>query len=102
MEENNDSSTAAFIVGHIKVKDQEKWAEYCRRVPGTVAPWGGEVIIRGTRTAVLTGEHDYTDTVLIRFPDARSITGWHDSPAYQELTKVRKQHRKSTRMNSRN
>jgi uncharacterized protein (DUF1330 family) len=85
------TSGEAFIVGHITVKDPEKWAEYCRRVPGTVAPWGGEVIIRGTRTAVLTGAHDYTDVVLIRFPDAQSITNWHDSPAYQELAKVRRQ-----------
>lgn len=88
MQQNNTPGTA-FIIGHIKVKDPEKWAEYCRRVPGTVAPWGGEVIVRGTRTGVLDGRHDYTDTVLIRFPDAQSITGWHESPAYQELIKVR-------------
>jgi uncharacterized protein (DUF1330 family) len=81
----------AFIVGHITVKNPEKWAEYCRRVPGTVAPWGGEVLVRGTRTAVLAGEHDYTDTVVIRFPDTKSINAWHESPAYRELTKVRRE-----------
>lgn len=90
MSESN-AAGKAFIVGHITVKDAEKWAEYCRRVPGTVAPWGGEVLARGTRTSVLAGEHDHTDTVVIRFPDTGSVNAWHDSPAYQELAKLRRQ-----------
>lgn len=88
---NNDNETgAAYILGHIRVKDKDKWAEYCRRVPATVAPWGGQVVMRGTCTAVLTGEHDYTETVLIRFPDIESVTGWHDSDAYRQLIETRK------------
>jgi uncharacterized protein (DUF1330 family) len=82
---------AAYVLGHITIKNPEKWAEYCSRVPATVAPWGAEVVMRGTRTAVLTGEHAYTETVLIRFPDTRSVRGWYASPAYQELAQVREQ-----------
>jgi uncharacterized protein (DUF1330 family) len=89
--ENIPEDTGAYVLGHIKVKNKEKWAEYCSKVPATVAPWGGTVVMRGTLTAVLTGEHAYTDTVLIRFPDAGSITSWHHSPAYQALIKVREQ-----------
>jgi len=87
--EKSGSGSDAYILGHITVKNPQKWAEYCSRVPATVTPWGGTVIMRGTRTAVLTGKHSYTDTVLIRFPDAQSITGWHDSPEYQALIPVR-------------
>ena len=89
--EKSEPDSGAYILGHITVKNQQKWAEYCSRVPATVAPWGGTVVMRGTRTAVLTGTHGYTDTVLIRFPDAQSITGWHNSPEYQALIPTRTQ-----------
>jgi uncharacterized protein (DUF1330 family) len=80
---------AAYVIGHITVKDSEKWAEYRGKVPASLAQWGGEVILRGRRIAVLSGEHPYTDTVVIRFPDAKAIAGWYGSPTYQALIPVR-------------
>ncbi len=80
---------AAYVIGHITVKDPEKWAEYRTRVPATLAPWGGEVILRGKRVTVLTGAHPYTDTVLIQFPDVEAIALWYRSPEYQELIPTR-------------
>ena len=82
---------AAYVIGHITVKDSEKWMEYRAKVPATLAQWGGELILRGRRVAVLSGEHPYTDTVVIRFPDAGAISGWYGSPAYQALIPIREQ-----------
>jgi len=82
---------AAYVIGHITVKDPEKWTEYRGKVPSTLAQWGGELILRGRRVAVLSGEHPYTDTVVIRFPDVDAISGWHSSPAYQGLIPIREQ-----------
>ena len=82
---------AAYVIGHITVKDSAKWAEYRGKVPASLAQWGGEVILRGRRIAVLSGEHQYTDTVAIRFPDANAIVGWYGSPAYQALIPIREQ-----------
>ena len=82
---------AAYVIGHINVKNSEKWEQYRTKVPATLAPWGGEAILRGKRVAVLTGAHPYTDTVVIRFPDADAITMWYGSPAYQELIPTREQ-----------
>ncbi len=82
---------AAYVIGHITVKDSAKWAEYRGKVPATLAQWGGEVILRGRRIAVLSGEHAHTDTVVIRFPDAEAVSGWYGSPAYQALIPVREQ-----------
>jgi uncharacterized protein (DUF1330 family) len=80
---------AAHVIGHITIKDPEKWMEYRAKVPATLAQWGGEVILRGRRVAVLTGEHPYTDTVVIRFPDTEAIAGWYGFPGYQELIPLR-------------
>ncbi len=82
---------AAYVIGHMLVKDAQKWAEYRGKVPATLAPWGGEVILRGKRKAVLSGDHRYTDTVVIRFPDAQAVTAWYGSPGYQALIPTREQ-----------
>jgi uncharacterized protein (DUF1330 family) len=79
----------AYIIGHITIKDAEKWAEYCSKVPATMAAWNAELVFRGKRIAVLSGEHSHTDTVVARFPDAAAVAGWHDSPAYQALIPLR-------------
>ena len=81
----------AYVIGHITVKDAGKWAEYQSRVPATLAPWGAELVLRGKRKAVLSGRHNHTDTVVIRFPDSDSVAGWYDSGAYQELIPLRTQ-----------
>jgi uncharacterized protein (DUF1330 family) len=79
------------VIGHITVKDPGKWNEYRSKVPPTLAQWGGEVIFRGHRVEVLSGEHTHTDTVVIRFPDAGSAAGWYGSAAYQALIPLREQ-----------
>lgn len=82
---------SACVIGHITVKDEEKWAQYRAQVPATLAPWGAELLFRGKRAAVLSGEHAHTDTVVIRFPDAAAVAGWYNSPAYQALIPLRRQ-----------
>jgi uncharacterized protein (DUF1330 family) len=82
-------SRTACVIGHISVKDAQKWAEYCRHVPATIAPWGAELVFRGKRAAVLGGEHGRTDTVVLRFPDLAAAEGWFQSAAYQALIPLR-------------
>lgn len=81
----------AYLVGHVTVKHAAKWAEYRSQVPGTLAPWGAELVFRGKRVATLAGDHPHADIVVIRFPDIASINGWYSSPAYQGLVPLRQQ-----------
>jgi uncharacterized protein (DUF1330 family) len=81
----------AYVIGHITVKDPEKWQEYRTKVPATLVPWGGELVLRGRRVALLTGEHAHADAVVIQFPDVNSANGWYHSVAYQALIPVREQ-----------
>ncbi len=80
---------AAYVIGHIHIKDAEKWAEYRSRVPATLAPWGGNVLFRGHLTAVLSGNHQYTDVVVIEFSDAKTALGWYRSADYEALIPLR-------------
>ena len=82
---------SACVIGHITVRDEDKWAQYRARVPATLAPWGAELLFRGQRAAVFSGAHAHTDTVVIRFPDAAAVDGWYQSAAYQALIPLRQQ-----------
>jgi uncharacterized protein (DUF1330 family) len=82
---------SACVIGHITVKDEEKWAQYRAQVPATLAQWGAELLFRGGEALVLSGEHRHRDTVVIRFPDRASVDGWYGSAAYQALIPLRQQ-----------
>ena len=81
----------AYVVGHITVKNAEKWDEYRARVPATLEPWGAELVFRGKKVAVLGGEHSHSDIVVLCFPDKESVDKWHSSAAYQSLIPLREQ-----------
>lgn len=81
----------AYVIGHITVKDAEKWDDYRSRVPATLAPWGAELVFRGKGAAVLAGEHAHADVVVIRFPSQEAARGWHSSAAYQSLVPLRQE-----------
>jgi uncharacterized protein (DUF1330 family) len=81
----------AYVVGHVTVKNAEKWAEYRNQVPATLKPWGAELVFRGKKVATLAGEHSHLDIVVIRFPDREAINGWYFSAAYQSLIPLREQ-----------
>ena len=80
---------AAYLIGHIAIKDALKWEEYRRQVPATLAPWRAELVFRGRRFAVFSGTHAPADTVVIRFPEPAAIDAWFSSPAYQTLIPLR-------------
>lgn len=79
----------AIALGHISIKDPAQWAEYRDRVPGTLAPFGGELLFRGRLAATFSGSHAHADTVAIRFADLATAHAWHASPAYQALIPLR-------------
>jgi uncharacterized protein (DUF1330 family) len=82
---------SAYVIGHITVKDPQRWEEYREQVPATLAAWGAEVVLRGRRVAVLAGDHAHADTVVIRFPDANAVSAWHGSSEYQALIPLREE-----------
>jgi len=79
----------AYVIGHVTVKDAQRWAEYRSGVPATLIEWGGELVLRGQRRAVWDGTHQHTDTVVLRFPSLDAATRWHESAAYQALIPTR-------------
>ena len=79
----------AYVIGHITVKNEDKWTDYRNKVPATLDPWGAELVLRGKLCSVLSGNHSHSDTVVIRFPDLEALNSWYFSPEYQALIPLR-------------
>ncbi|MBF0266410.1 MAG: DUF1330 domain-containing protein [Gammaproteobacteria bacterium] len=78
-----------YLVGHITVKDKEKWQEYRSKVSATIEKFGGELVFRGSLDSVLSGSHKHQDTVVIKFPNMQSLNDWYNSPQYQSIIPIR-------------
>jgi uncharacterized protein (DUF1330 family) len=91
MDNASPADTGAYLIGNIRINDQEKWIAYRDSVPATLTPFAGTVVFRGRKVAVFSGSNPCAVTVVIRFPDEQAMRAWHDSAAYQSLIALRDQ-----------
>ena len=80
---------AAYLVGHITVKDDELWQEYMAGVAESVAPFDAEVVFRGQLVKVLAGQHEHDLVVVIKFSDQSTLDNWYGSEKYHSLIPLR-------------
>ncbi len=80
---------AAYLIGHITIKDPILWKNYVDGVQKSLIPFGAELIFRGKRATVLAGDHPYHHTVVMKFPDQSAIQNWYNSETYQALIPIR-------------
>ncbi|MDX1409494.1 MAG: DUF1330 domain-containing protein [Saprospiraceae bacterium] len=83
---------ATYVIGQIRVKDQQAWQNYAAQVGKVIEQYGGTILFRGRSESVLSGDPDAPDLVVaIRFDNAELAKRWHDSADYQALVPVREQ-----------
>jgi len=80
---------SAYLIGHITIKNPDKWKTYVEGVQQSLIPFNAEVVFRGKRATVLAGEHPHHHTVVIKFPDQPTLQQWYGSDTYQALIAVR-------------
>ena len=80
---------AAYLVGHISVKDEELWQQYVAGVSESLSAFESKVIFRGKRVSVLAGSHEHTRVVVIEFSDHVTLDNWFQSDKYQSLIPLR-------------
>ena len=80
---------AAYLVGHITIKDTSQWEIYMEGVRKSLLPYSAEVIFRGKLHKVLTGQHSHQNTVVIEFSDQATLQEWYNSKEYQKLIPIR-------------
>jgi uncharacterized protein (DUF1330 family) len=80
----------AYVIGHVKVLDDNLWNQYRQSVPDTFKEFGAEVIIRANKIRCLSGQDISADQiVVISFPNTEHIESWYQSSSYQKLISLR-------------
>ena len=80
---------SAYLIGHITIKNPDKWQTYVEGVRISLMPFEAEVVFRGKRATVLAGEHPHENTVVIKFLDQATLQNWYYSNSYQDLIPIR-------------
>jgi uncharacterized protein (DUF1330 family) len=80
---------AAYLVGHITVKDDGLWQRYVSGVQESIAPFDANVVFRGRLDKVLAGQHAHDLVVVIEFADQATLDNWFNSEQYQSLIPLR-------------
>lgn len=73
---------AAYILINITITDPERYADYAKLAPGTVAQYGGRYLARGGRAETLEGSTPTGRVVVIEFPSSDQAKAWLNSPEY--------------------
>ena len=80
---------AAYLVGHITIKDEGLWQKYVAGVQESLAPFESKIMFRGQLVSILAGEHGHNLAVVIEFPDHLTLDAWYTSEKYQSLIPLR-------------
>ena len=79
----------AYLIAEIDVHDAATYEEYRKRVPATIAAYGGRYIVRGGNTEVAEGAWKPKRLVVLEFPSMARAKEWYASPEYQEILPMR-------------
>ncbi len=79
----------AYIVADVTVTDQALMEEYRKRVPATLAKYGGRFVVRGGAHRTVEGDWKPNRLVILEFPSLEQAQRWYDSEEYREPKAMR-------------
>jgi uncharacterized protein (DUF1330 family) len=79
----------AYVVVEVEVLDAERYEDYKRMVPPSLAAYGGRFLVRGARAETLEGDWAPKRVVILEFPSAELAKEWWGSSEYAEAKAIR-------------
>jgi uncharacterized protein (DUF1330 family) len=79
----------AYVVATETIDNAAMFDLYGKQVPATLAPFGGQFVVRGGSLTLLEGEWPHPRLVIIEFPSRTAAEGWYRSAEYQEIISLR-------------
>ena len=79
----------AYVIARVEVTDWDKYNEYLKVGPGTIAKYGGRFIARAGEVAVLEGPEESRRLIILEFPSLAKAKAWYNSKEYQDAKKLR-------------
>lgn len=78
-----------YVVLSVEVLDAERYQEYARMGPPTVAQYGGRYLVRGGQVERRSGSWEPKRLVILEFPSVEQARTWWDSPEYAPARALR-------------
>jgi uncharacterized protein (DUF1330 family) len=78
-----------YVVLSVEVLDAERYGEYARMGPPTVAQYGGRYLVRGGQVERRSGNWEPKRLVIIEFSSVGQARKWWDSPEYAPARALR-------------
>lgn len=83
------SKTApGYVIAEVDVHDAATFQKYGAKVPETLAPYNGHILVRGKAEAV-EGQAPKDRFVVIAFDSVEKARAWENSPAYEAIKPIR-------------
>jgi uncharacterized protein (DUF1330 family) len=79
----------AYVIARVEVTDWDKYKEYLKAGPGTLAQYGGRFIVRNGEKATLEGPEENRRLIILEFPSLAKAKEWYNSKEYQNAKKLR-------------
>ena len=80
---------SVFFIANVTVKQPENFQEYAKSAAESMAPFGGEILRKGSMVRQLAGEQPHQMVAIVSFPDAERLDKWYESETYQALIPLR-------------
>jgi uncharacterized protein (DUF1330 family) len=79
----------AYVIVDLTVTDLPTMEEYRKRVPATLAAYGGRFLVRGGAHQTVEGDWKPNRLVILEFPTMDQAKRWYDSEEYREPKAMR-------------
>ena len=79
----------AYVINDMEITDPQRFEEYKRLSPPTVAAYGGRFLARGGEVTPLEGGWEPRRLVVLEFPSLDQAQAWLDSPEYAPARRLR-------------
>jgi len=79
----------AYVIARVEVTDWDRYNEYLKVGPGTIAQYGGRFIARGGEVIALEGPEETRRLVILEFPSLAKAKAWYNSKEYQNAKRLR-------------
>ena len=79
----------AYVINDMEITDPQRFEEYKRLSPPTVAAYGGRFLARGGEVTALEGGWQPRRLVILEFPSVDQAQAWLNSPEYAPARRLR-------------
>jgi uncharacterized protein (DUF1330 family) len=74
---------SAYVIADVKVLDPEKYKEYVKQSPISIAAHGGRFLARAGKAEALEGNVAPNRVVILEFPSYERASEWWNSEMYR-------------------